>query len=102
MHIQRFKNVIGRKTPAQTNNSYDVIILHAISNAPVRHVTIISGTPEVYYIISQTERGKVSDWHASGPEFHPHVRHILSWRLGHEKIVKAIFPVVSYWRKNVH
>ena len=29
-------------------------------------------------------------WHASGPEFDPHVRHILSWRLGHENISKAI------------
>ena len=29
-------------------------------------------------------------WHASGPEFHPHVRHILSWRLGHENISTAI------------
>ena len=49
-------------------------------------------------------------WHASGPEFNPHVRHILSWRLGHENISTAILPssadsrraVVSYWRKNVH
>ena len=29
-------------------------------------------------------------WHASGPEFDPHVRHILSWRLGHENISMAI------------
>ena len=42
-------------------------------------------------------------WHASGPEFDPHVRHILSWRLGHENISTAILPlpliqeVVSYW-----
>ena len=34
--------------------------------------------------------GSVSAWHASGPEFDPHVRHILSWRLGHEKISTAI------------
>ena len=32
-------------------------------------------------------------WHASGPEFDPHVRHILSWRLGHENISTAIFPL---------
>ena len=37
--------------------------------------------------------GSVSAWHASGPEFDPHVRHILSWRLGHEKISTAILPV---------
>ena len=36
--------------------------------------------------------GSVSAWHASGPEFDPHVRHILSWRLGHEKISTAILP----------
>ena len=29
-------------------------------------------------------------WHASGPEFDPYVRHILSWRLGHENISTAI------------
>ena len=32
-------------------------------------------------------------WHASGPEFDPHVRHILSWRLGHENISTAILPL---------
>ena len=34
--------------------------------------------------------GSVSSWHASGPEFDPHVRHILSWRLGHENISTVI------------
>ena len=38
--------------------------------------------------------GKMSDfWHASGPEFDPHVRHILSWRLGHVNISMAILPL---------
>ena len=32
-------------------------------------------------------------WHASGPEFDPHIRHILSWRLGHENISTAILPL---------
>ena len=32
-------------------------------------------------------------WHASGLEFDPHVRHILSWRLGHENISMAILPL---------
>ena len=32
-------------------------------------------------------------WHASGPEFDPHVRHILSWRLGHENISRATLPL---------
>ena len=36
--------------------------------------------------------GSASPWHASGPQFDPHVRHILLWRLGHEKISMAIFP----------
>ena len=34
--------------------------------------------------------GSESAWHASGPEFNPHVRHMLSWRLGHENISMAI------------
>ena len=33
-------------------------------------------------------------WHASGPEFDPHVRHILSWRLGHENISTAILSLL--------
>ena len=37
--------------------------------------------------------GRVFTWHASGPEFDPHVRHILSWRFGHEKISTAILPL---------
>ena len=54
--------------------------------------------------------GSVSAWHSSGPEFDPHVRHILSWRLRHEKIIYGHSPsstdsrraVVIYQRKNVH
>ena len=37
--------------------------------------------------------GSESAWHASGPEFDPHVRHILSWRLGHENISTAILSL---------
>ena len=37
--------------------------------------------------------GSVSAWHASGPELDHHVRHILSSRLGHEKISTAILPL---------
>ena len=37
--------------------------------------------------------GSVSAWHASGPEFDPHIRHILSLRFGHEKISVAILPL---------
>ena len=44
-----------------------------------------------------TERGSsigsMSAWHTSGPKFNPHVWHILSWRLGHEKIPAAILPL---------
>ena len=37
--------------------------------------------------------GSESAWHASGPEFNPHFRHILSWRLGHKNISTAILPL---------
>ena len=37
--------------------------------------------------------GSVSAWHASGPEFDPHVRHILLWRFGNGKISMAILPL---------
>ena len=35
----------------------------------------------------------LSPWHANRPEFDSHVWHILSWRLGHEKISTAILPL---------
>ena len=35
----------------------------------------------------------LSVWHTSGPKFDPHIRHILSWRLGHENISTAILPL---------
>ena len=38
--------------------------------------------------------GSASAWHASGPEFDPHVWHSLSWRLGHEKNSTAILPLL--------
>ena len=37
--------------------------------------------------------GSVFAWHSSGPEVDPHVRHILSWRLGHENISTTILPL---------
>ena len=37
--------------------------------------------------------GSVSAWHASSPEFEPHIRYSLLWRLGHEKISTAIRPL---------
>ena len=37
--------------------------------------------------------GSVSAWHASGPEFDPHVRHFISWRLGHRNISTDILPL---------
>ena len=38
--------------------------------------------------------GSVSAWHASSPEFDPHIWQILSWRFGHEKISTAILPLL--------
>ena len=54
---------------------------------------------EKFYEFSLFETGRGSSigsefaWHASGPEFDRHVRHILSWRLGHENISTAILPL---------
>ena len=38
--------------------------------------------------------GSISSWYASGPEFDPYFRYIISWRLGHEKISTAILPLL--------
>ena len=54
-----------------------------------------------YNIYSLSETGHGSSirsefaWHASGPEFDPHVRHILSCRLGHENASRAILPLIQ-------
>ena len=47
----------------------------------------------LFYAERSSWIGSVSAWHASGPEFDPHIRHILSWKLGHEKISVAILPL---------
>ena len=39
------------------------------------------------------DRARKLDRNASGPVFDPHVRRILSWRLGHENISTAILPL---------
>ena len=52
-----------------------------------------------YSIIIQSAAGRGSSiesvyaCHTSGPEFDPDVRHILSWRLAHEKISTSIRPL---------
>ena len=57
----------------------------------VAHVTVESCK---YWIAGQlNSKGSVSAWHWNGPEFDPHVRHILLWRLGHENISMAILPL---------
>ena len=50
-------------------------------------------TSSIKLAVRGSSIGSVSAWHASGPEFDPHVRHILSWRLGHETISTAILPL---------
>ena len=58
-----------------------------------------SATSEYFYLDTGDTTGRGSSigsefaWHANGPEFDPHVRHILSWRLGHENISTAILPL---------
>ena len=50
----------------------------------------------VFYFFSTGRSSSIASvfpWHASGPEFDPHVRHILSWRLGHENISTAILSL---------
>ena len=50
----------------------------------------------------QTGRGSsIGSEFASGPEFDPHVRHILSWRLGHENISTAILPLPLIQREQL-
>ena len=67
-----------------------------LSTLAVWFFTIYSQTIRATVFL-QAGRGSsivsMSAWHASGPEFDPHIRHILSWRLGHEKNSTAILPL---------
>ena len=56
----------------------------------------LSGLPYVTRLLTGcvSSIGRVSAWHASGLEFDPQVRHILSWRLGLEKNSTAILPLL--------
>ena len=88
---------------------YNVWILELFNKCYMRkyhHVNRSFGLPRMpfvnccqfmYLVISLlagrgSSIGSEFTWHASGPEFDPHVRHILSWRLGHENISTAILP----------
>ena len=57
---------------------------YLITSTPILHPTVTGRGSSI---------GSEFAWHASGPEFDPHVRHILSWRLGHENISTAILPL---------
>ena len=48
------------------------------------------GTRSLRFTWRGSSIGSMSAWHASGLEFDPHGRHILSWRLGHENIFTPI------------
>ena len=54
---------------------------------------------KLWYFPSSVNSGAVNRSKAcllgmqEAPEFDPHVRHILSWRLGHENISTAILPL---------
>ena len=74
------------------------------STHPKYHLTITLATSCQYQCVCKISSqystpgrgssiGSEFAWDASGPEFDPHVRHILSWRLGHENISTAILPL---------
>ena len=45
--------------------------------------------------------GCESSWHdAGGPGFHPHVRHILSWRFGHKKNFPRTLSPFRWFKKS--
>ena len=58
-------------------------------------------TAKVLARLSRYSIGSMSAWHASGPEFEPHVRHILSRRPGHEKKNAAILPLPLIQKQQV-
>ena len=57
------------------------------------HFKLVSKMPQKLCTGRGSSIGSEFAWHASGPKFDPHVRHILSWRLGHENISTAILPL---------
>ena len=69
-----------------------VIDINLFGGCPPRRFISVTRTNNFLNITTGrgSSIGSVFAWHASGPEFDPHVRHILSWRLGHENISTAI------------
>ena len=65
-------------------------IILSLFNIPL----VLKWAPKILKITGRgSSIGSEFAWHASGPEFDPHVRHIPSWRLGHENISTAILPL---------
>ena len=72
---------------------YHVFSLHTITDSRRIRLYIEVTVLSLLYRGRGSSIGSEFAWHASGPEFDPHVRHILSWRLGHENISTAILPL---------
>ena len=72
-------------------------------NAVFKRKMVFLYHPPHFILASPTGRGSSIGsefaWHASGPEFDTHVRHILSWRLGHEKFLRP-FSLFRWSKKS--
>ena len=76
-----------------------MLLGNILNHETAQRFSSLLDSQELYSIITINITGRGSSigsvfaWHAGGPEFDPHVRHILSWRLGHENISTAILPL---------
>ena len=88
-------------TWAQANQTCSAILQGTSAANQRSHLLFIETADELVRILTcpysfvfrGSSIGGEFAWHASGPEFDLHVRHILSWRLGHENISTAILPL---------
>ena len=101
-HWPRNSAKIGRRENFPFYGMYIYITLFGFSNPHDQQMSLQITTthqsgPQFHFYHTLAGRvssiGSVSAWHASGPEFDPHIRHILSWRIGREQISMAILSL---------
>ena len=90
MEIQEHP-LLYKLSPVQKNSETNLTVIKLVKANPCSsYETLVV----LEYLTGRgSSIGSEFAWHASGPEFDPHVQHILSWRLGHENISTAILPL---------
>ena len=96
-HLLMFYKIVYGLVAIPVLSYFEHLEVYTRHTNPLAYIQIHTSVCYYQYSFFPTGRGSSIGsefaWHASGPEFDPRVRHILSWRLGHENISTAILPL---------